>query len=120
MRSPRFVPRVVFTTAVVCVVPACRGANQPQVIVLAVAGYASGGSSGAGGGAGASGSSGQGGAANSGGSPVPTTTTITPPPRDPQIIVLAVQGFRGDESRKDPPPVSKERLRAKSTKSSGP
>jgi hypothetical protein len=87
---------------VVGVVPACRGAHQPEVIVLAVAGYASGGSSGAGGGAGASG------AANGGGSPVPTATTITPPPpRDPQIIVLAVQGFRGEESRRDPAPAPK-------------
>ena len=111
MSSPRFVPRVVFTTAVVGVVPACRGAHHPDVIVLAVAGYASGGSSGAGG---------QSDVANGGGSPVPSATTTTPPPRDPQIIVLAVQGFRGEESRKDPLPVSKDPLRAKSAKSSRP
>ena len=51
MKTPRFVPRIVFTTAVVGVSPACHptGRGSGEVIVLAVAGYASGGSAGTGG-----------------------------------------------------------------------
>ena len=101
MKSPRFVPRIVFTTVIVGVVPACRtpGPGGGDVIVLAVQGFASGGAGGVSSVGGAGGAAAGAGGAESGGSaPVPVPTTATPPPPEhPQVIVLAVQGFRGKQ-----------------------
>jgi hypothetical protein len=66
MRSPRFVPRIVFTTALASVVPACHGASPlPDVIVLAVQGFTGGASTTSnGGGASNAGTTGNGGGAS--------------------------------------------------------
>jgi hypothetical protein len=89
----RFVPRIVFATAVAGVTPACHESRPPDVIVLAVQGFA--GSANAP--APSSSATGAGGvpSAPSSSAPAPSSSAPMPGPTEQHIIVLAVQGFQG-------------------------
>ncbi|HEX3594854.1 MAG TPA: hypothetical protein VHU80_07130 [Polyangiaceae bacterium] len=100
MRAPRFVPRIVFTSALAGAVPGCHGSTPPDMIVLAVQGFA--GTSAntelqnAGGAGGAA-------AAPSASAPAASASASEPAPGrvrpEPGVIVLAVQGFSGKRPR---------------------
>ena len=92
-------PRIVFTSAMAGVVPACHETQRPpEVIVLAVQGFAGSATAPS-----ASASATRSAAAPPSTALTPPTASVAPPPIEPQVIVLAVQGFRGKpQDRKAP------------------
>lgn len=89
-----FVPRIVFASAVASVTPACHETRPPpEVIVLAVQGFA--GSVNAPVPSGSAGKGTEGSSAPSSSAPSPSSSAPVPVPPEPHVIVLAMQGFQG-------------------------